>query len=68
MNEMFQETRSTGPSMAAPLFLPLQGTPVDRTPTGVALAAGAGVEAAGWWDIAKHVASGLGSIGDKVFG
>ncbi len=49
------------------LGLPVQAAPIDRTSTGVALADGSGVEAAGWWDIVKKVGSGLGTIGDQFF-
>lgn len=56
-------TRADGP-----LGMPTQVAPIDRTPTGVALAASAGVEAAGWWDVVKTVGSGLGTVGDVLFG
>jgi hypothetical protein len=31
-------------------WLPVQAAPVDRTPGGVALSGGSGVEASAWWD------------------
>jgi len=50
------------------LRLPAQAMPIDRTATGVALATAAGVEAAGWWDIVKTIGSGLGTVGDTLWG
>lgn len=66
MKETTMEARSER-SMAGQLRLPLQAVPIDRTPAGVALAAGSGIEAAGWWDIAKKIGSGIGAIGDQIF-
>ncbi len=46
---------------------PIQSAPVVRTATGVPMSSGNGVEASGWWDIAKKIGSGLGVIGDQIF-
>lgn len=63
------ETIDTGVTTRpeSPLGMPTQAVPIDRTPAGVALAASAGVEAAGWWDVVKTVGSGLVPIGDALF-
>lgn len=44
------------------LGLPRQAAPIDRTPAGVALAAGSGVEAAGWFDLVKKGAGWLSRL------
>lgn len=66
MHETTRETRAYGPA-AGRLCLPMQAAPVDRTPSGVALAAGSGVEAAGLWDSIKTGAGIAGKIGDMFF-
>lgn len=53
-----------------PLRLPVQGAPVVRSVSGVALAGGSGVEASGFWDDlgnwalknAPSIISGLGGV------
>ncbi|MGH3693549.1 MAG: hypothetical protein ACRDRX_06060 [Pseudonocardiaceae bacterium] len=44
------------------LGLPMQAAPIDRTPAGIALAAGSGIEAAGWWDVIKKGAGWISRL------
>jgi hypothetical protein len=46
MQDATKKTRSHR-SVAGGLGMPMQAVPIDRTPAGIALAAGSGVEAAG---------------------
>lgn len=68
MLEKTTTTTSIPTPRASQLGMPTQAAPIDRTAVGVALAVGAGVEAAGWWDVVKTVGSGLGNVGDVLFG
>ena len=48
--------------------LPIQSSPVIRNTSGSAISGQNGVEASGWWDVVKKVGSGIGTVGDVLFG
>jgi len=52
MRETTRDARSEG-SVVGRLGLPVQVAPIDRTPSGVALASGSGVEPAFWGALAS---------------
>lgn len=65
---MTEMTSGAQPARSRQLSMPVQAAPIDRTPAGVALAAGSGVEASWGWDDVKKWAGTAGQIGDVLFG
>ena len=61
MQDTTKETRSHKLATGG-LGLPMQAAPIDRTPAGIALAAGSGIEAAGWWDVIKKGAGWISRL------